>query len=137
MKKGFTLLELVVMVAVIAIIMTIIMAIMTNTFKANNRTMALQKINDNGSYALEQIRRYYLSQSICDGTALTIDANKVLKLNDSELTKKDEVKASDLNVNCDDKVKVLSVSFKLETGSDKGKEYQASKSFTTSVVLRN
>jgi len=135
MKKGFTLLELVVMVAVIAIIMTIIMAIMTNTFKANNRTMALQKINDNGSYALEQIRRYYLSQSICDGTALTIDANKVLKLNDSELTKKDEVKASDLNVNCDDKV--LSVSFKLETGSDKGKEYQASKSFTTSVVLRN
>ncbi len=126
------------MVAVIAIIMTIIMAIMTNTFKANNRTMALQKINDNGSYALEQIRRYYLSQSICDGTALTaltIDANKVLKLNDSELTKKDEVKASDLNVNCDDKV--LSVSFKLETGSDKGKEYQASKSFTTSVVLRN
>ncbi len=123
------------MVAVIAIIMTIITAIMTNTFKANNRTMALQKINDNGSYALEQIRRYYLSQSICDGTALTIDANKVLKLNDSELTKKDEVKASDLNVNCDDKV--LSVSFKLETGSDKGKEYQASKSFTTSVVLRN
>ncbi|HRS22862.1 MAG TPA: prepilin-type N-terminal cleavage/methylation domain-containing protein, partial [Candidatus Woesebacteria bacterium] len=74
MKKGFTLLELVVMVAVIAIIMTIITAIMTNTFKANNRTMALQKINDNGSYALEQIRRYYLSQSICDGTALTIDA---------------------------------------------------------------
>jgi len=116
-------------------IMTIVMAIMANTFKANNRSIAMQKISENGNYALEQIKRYYLSQSVCDETILTIDVGtKVLKLNTNELTK-NEVVASDLSVGCSGNM--LNVGFTLSTGTDRSKEYQSSKSFTTAVVLRN
>lgn len=140
MRKGFTLIEMMVVVAIMSVIMTVIMAIMANAFKANNRTKAMQKINENGSYAIEQIKRYYLSQSVCDETALTIyidplDASKkILKLNTSELTKS-EVQASDLLATCTGNV--LNVGFTLSVGSGLSQDFIASKPVTTTVVLRN
>jgi len=139
MRKGFTLIEIMVVIAITAVIMTIIMAIMANTFKASNRTKAMQKINENGSYAMEQIKRYYLSQSVCDAGLLTVGADNILKLNTTPVNAltKSEVIASDFSAACDVDLKVLSVGFTLSVGSNLSKEFYATKSFTSTVVLRN
>lgn len=134
-RAGFTLIEMMVVVAIMAVIMTVIMAIMANTFKANNRTKAMQKINENGSYAVEQIKRYYLSQSVCDETMLSINGTtKVLELGGTGITK-DDVIASGIGTTCNGNV--LEVGFTLSVGSNLSKDFISSKSFTTTVVLRN
>ena len=141
-QVGFTLLELMVVVAIIAVIMTVIMSIMANAFKANNRTTAMSKVNDNGSYALEQIRRYYLGQSVCDASALVVSNDFVLQLINSgtgetmSLTKKDEVLVNGgVSAECADGA--LNVGFTLSTGASKSLDYKSEKSFKTTVVLRN
>ena len=115
--------------------MTVIMAIMANTFQANNRTKAMQKINENGTYAMEQIKRYYLSQSVCDETAVSIDgATKIMKLNGTEITKNDVV-VSGIGATCEGNV--VNIGFTLSVGANLNNEYISSKSFETKVVLRN
>jgi len=139
MKRGFTLLELVVVVTVIAVIMVMIMTIMANTFKANNRTIAMGKVNENGSYALEQLRRYYLDKTICDNTAIgvtIVDGISRLTLNKVEITK-NEVNVGTTENSCDMDSNVLTIGFTLTAGADKSIEFQSSKSFTTKIVLRN
>ena len=115
---------------------------MANAFKANNRTTAMSKVNDNGSYALEQIRRYYLSQSVCDTNALTVSSDFILQLVNGgtgetmSLTKKDEVLVKgSLSAVCADGA--LNVGFTLSTGENKSVDYKSEKSFKTTVVLRN
>lgn len=135
MRKGFTLLELVVVVTVIAVIMVMVMTIMANTFKANNRTIAMGKINENGSYALEQIRRYFLDKTVCDGSVIRVTDN-ILYLNDVTITK-NEVSVGTTENSCDMDTNVLTIGFTLTAGADKSIEFQSSKSFTTKIVLRN
>lgn len=135
MKRGFSLLEMMVVIAIMSVIMTVIMAIMANTFKANNRTKAMQKINENGGYAIEQIKRYYLSQSVCDETAVSIDGEtRIIKLNDNDVTKNDVI-ASGIGATCEGNV--VNIGFTLSVGAGLNNEYFSSKSFETKVVLRN
>lgn len=140
MRKGFTLLELVVVVTVIAVIMVMVMTIMANTFKANNRTIAMGKINENGSYALEQIRRYYLDKTTCSDNAgigiTTISGINYLTLNNILITKS-EVDVGATENSCDVDNNVLTIGFTLTAGADKSIEFRSEKSFTTKIVLRN
>lgn len=61
MKKGFTLIEVMVVLGITGVIMTSVMAILSGSFKVNNRTKWLGKVEQNGSFALGEIRRNILN----------------------------------------------------------------------------
>jgi len=69
MKKGFTLIEILVVVAVLGIIMTTVVTIMLNSFKAKNRTDITNRLEAGGSYLIMDLRRNVLnsigSEIIC------------------------------------------------------------------------
>lgn len=66
MKKGFTLIEIMVVLAITGLIMASVMAILGGSFRVNNRNKWLGKIEENGGFALAEIRRNIL------------DANRIL-----------------------------------------------------------
>lgn len=63
---GFTLIEVMVVLAITGVIMASVMAILSGSFRANNRSKWLGKIDENGNFVLGEIRRNIL------------DANRIL-----------------------------------------------------------
>ena len=61
MKKGFTLIEILVVVAVLGIIMTTVVTILLNSFKAKNRTDITNRLEAGGSYLMMDLRRNILN----------------------------------------------------------------------------
>lgn len=54
-QNGFTLVEMLVVILVFTTISAIVIAILTTTFQGNNKTNALNLIQQNGNYAMTQV----------------------------------------------------------------------------------
>jgi type II secretory pathway pseudopilin PulG len=165
MKRAYSMVELIVVVGVIAGIMALIGGIMINTFKANNKTSMMQAVDENGSWAIEKIRQYVLSNSSntieCressgwqilvkdaeDGAGVRcigdIDYNVgIIKIVDEEVIKQDEVKVNcnTFGVKCDmtgDVVTGIGVSFYVFAGDTNSPGSFVDKIFNTKITLRN
>lgn len=61
MKKGFTLIETLVVVTVLGIIMTTVIGIMLNSFKAKGRTDITNRLEQSASYLMMELRRNILN----------------------------------------------------------------------------
>jgi len=56
-KKGFSLIEIIVVVAVMGFILTSITTVLVNSFKAKNRINWADKVEQNGAWILSEIRK--------------------------------------------------------------------------------
>ncbi len=61
MKKGFTLIEIVVVLTMMAIILASIVGALMSTFRANNKMSVTNKVTQNGNWALGEIRKNILN----------------------------------------------------------------------------
>lgn len=61
MKRGFTLIETLVVVSVLGIIMTTVVSIMLNTFKAKGRNDVTNRLEKSGNYLQMSLRRNILN----------------------------------------------------------------------------
>ena len=61
MKKGFTLIEILIVVAVVMVIMVSISGIMSGVFTSQNKNKAGDKITQNGSWILNELKKNILS----------------------------------------------------------------------------
>ena len=56
-KTGYTLIEIMVVVASISLIMTAVVGVVLGTFRTQNRTQSDNKISDNGSWIINELRK--------------------------------------------------------------------------------
>jgi len=61
MKKGFTLIEILVVISVILIIVTSISGVMSGVFSSQGKNKAIDKINQNGSWILNELKKTVLN----------------------------------------------------------------------------
>jgi len=61
MKKGFTLIEILIVVGVVMIIMVSISGVMSGVFTSQNRNKASDKITQNGSWILDELKKNILN----------------------------------------------------------------------------
>lgn len=66
MKKGFTLIEIVVVLTMMAIILAAIMGALVSTFRASNKVTVTNKVMENGNWALSEIRRNIINSKSID-----------------------------------------------------------------------
>jgi len=167
MKRGYSIVELVVVVGVVAGILAMIAGIMINTFKANNKTIMMQAVDENGSWAIEKIRQFVLSTSgstiectsdgqvrvkcpgdDCDGKGIyckgvSFDTGDGVIRNETEnLTKQNEVlvNCDTFGVKCDEADGVVTgvgLSFYMYTGETSSPSNFVGKTFNTKITLRN
>lgn len=165
-QKGFTLIELVVVVGVLGVVMITISSVMINSFRAKNRVELTDKIERNGSVVLTELQNQISGATgdgmLCVGSTLTLvnatdggttnlicyegqkiasaSANGVVDLTTSDVA----VSGCDSFVSCDlypgstDRVIQANMLIKLTIGDTNGgvSQYSA-RTFRTSVVVRN
>lgn len=160
-KQGFTLIEMVVVVSVLAVILVTITSMLINSFRARNRADLTDTLEQNGSYILSEITKNFLGSDMagvtCGGNSLTLinkkDGDQTVILctdganiasnsaNTVVLTK--GVTASNCSqfVSCEGtpgSVSAINVSFTLSSGAvGSGMENTDSRSFQTKVAARN
>jgi hypothetical protein len=61
MKKGFTLIEILIVVGVVMLIMVSISGIMSGIFNSQNKNKAIDKIDQNGSWILDELKKNILN----------------------------------------------------------------------------
>jgi prepilin-type N-terminal cleavage/methylation domain-containing protein len=164
MKIGFTLIEMVVVVSVLAVIMVTISSLLINSFKARNKINVSDVLEQNGSYVLSEVRNDFLNSdgknADCgDGTQLTLisrlDGNQtVIQCNEgADIASMSATMTVKLNhgvsvsncvqfVSCDTdadgNVTAINVGFTLSAGTaEAGVENSGSRSFQTKVAARN
>jgi type II secretory pathway pseudopilin PulG len=165
MKRGYSLVELIIIVGVIASITVMISGIMINTFKANNKTIMMRAVDENGSWAMERIRQYILSNSAStiecvnnagwqikikgaeDGSGVRCVGDINYNLGTIRSVDDDLIKENEAKVNCDtfgaecfmsgETVTGIGVSFYIFAGDTNSPGNFVSKVFNTKVTLRN
>lgn len=161
--KGFTLIEMVVVTAVVGMMMLAVTGILISSLQSRNLTRMADVVSANGNYALEEIKKNLLNadsetvvcpvgvgssigfESALDGmtTTLTCTENARVASNSANLTG-GEVKLSDCGsfVNCQTgmlgSVAIVAVKFSLSAGDVAGgvKDF-VEKTFEMTVTLRN
>ncbi len=61
MKKGFTLIEILVVISVILVVIASISGVMSGVFSSQNRNKATDKINQNGGFILAELKKNMLN----------------------------------------------------------------------------
>lgn len=163
-KKGFTLLETLVVISVFAVVATLGIGFLNTVLKGGTKTSIVSEIKQNGNYVMEVISYY-----IRNATAITNCASNTLSLqgidnsivtfsllptdnlnfnnriasNSMSLTNadiKDGVDVTSFTFSCNTTTTppVVSISFTLTNGlqAPAGQEAKASQTFSTSVSLR-
>jgi len=69
-KRGFTLVELLVVVAVFGSIMAIVIGVVTSTLRGANKSRTISKVRENGNYAIFQISRTIKYAKTIDGASM-------------------------------------------------------------------
>lgn len=158
-RQGFTLIETVVVVSVLAIIMITITSLLINSFKARNRVDLTDVLEQNGSYVLSQITSNFLNSdgknTVCSGSSLTfvslqngasttILCNEGGNIASNSASLTGGVTASNCTqfVSCDTdaigNVTAINVGFTLSSGVvGSGVENAGARSFQTKVATRN
>ncbi len=161
MKKGFTLIELVVSTGVAALVILAISSILMDSFKARLRVQMGDRVQTNGNWAISELRRNVINarQVNCEATDprvvtvtdefgvgsslfCDIDAKKIASISavrTIDLTSGDVV-VTDCSqfASCEtvgSKVRAVNFSFVLESGT--GAEALISKEFDSKVTVRN
>jgi len=62
-KKGFTLIEIIVVTGAVGLIMVALIGIVLSTFKSQNRTKAKNLVSQNGAWILSELKRDILTSS--------------------------------------------------------------------------
>lgn len=158
-KNGFTIIEMVVIVSVMAVIIVTIVSILLNSFKARNRVDVTDTLEENGSYVLGAITNDFLNSdgkhAVCGGNSLTfvskqdggtttITCNETGDIASNSASLTQGVTASNCAgfVSCDTdsdgNVAAINISFTLSAGtSGSGAENAASRPFQAKVAVRN
>lgn len=161
-NQGFTLIEIVVVTAIVGVVMVAILSVVTATFKSQNLSKSNSKVVNNGNWILGELRKNVLnSKSIKCISPTEVD---LINSTDNKLTKitcannsSNRVKISSLSAETieltDDEINVISCSNfvtcttlpSLEVGSVKFNfgigattaGVGATKSFSLDVTVRN
>lgn len=158
-RQGFTLIETVVVVSVLAVIIVTITSLLVNSFKARSKINLADTLEQNGSYILSQITNDFLNSdggnAICGGSSLTLVSRQdggttVIQCNEganiasnsASLTQGVTVSNCGQFVSCDlgtdGKVSAINIDFTLSSGTaGAGVENTGSRSFQTKVAARN
>ena len=163
-QKGYTLIEIMVVVGSVSLIMMAVTGVILGSFRAQNRTKMDNKIMENGSWIINELRKNvfnsYSDEIECNDDGKSV---QVMNLNDGDITTlscreidnkfkiaSDSAKSLVLNnnevevVNCTnfvtcekvgDKVSWVGFNFILRYISNNG--IGASQVFSTKVTLRN
>ena len=81
-KTGFTLVEIIIVVASIGLIMTAITGITLSIFKSQNRTQSTNKVVNNGNFILNELKRDILNSSSSQITCIDNYSVGMINLND-------------------------------------------------------
>ena len=153
-QKGYTLVEIMVVVSAVGLIMTAMIGVILSGFKAQNRTKSDSKVAENGSWIIKELRNNIFNSKILecgeDGKSVQIESindGKITTLSCDQVTKKiastsatekelnsDEVEVVDCNdfVICEDSGVVFKFSLGPTTNG-----VGSSQVFSTKVTLRN
>ena len=75
MKKGFTLLELLMVVSLLGLVLIVVSGLLGSMFSGSGKSRALQAVKENGQFALstmERTSRRAKSLTMCSGGTLTV-----------------------------------------------------------------
>lgn len=161
-NRGYTLIEIVVVVASVGMIMTAVVGMVLGTFRAQNRTESNNKVTENGSWIMNELRKNvfnsYAEDTVCSGDGLSVEikslvdgqittlscdkfTNKIASVSATKtsLLNSDEVEVVDCTdfAVCEsngDKVSGVVFNFTLEATT---KGIGSTQAFTTKVTLRN
>jgi prepilin-type N-terminal cleavage/methylation domain-containing protein len=165
MKQGYTLIEIVVVVAATGLIMTAVVGVILGTFRAQNRTKSDNKITETGSWIINELRKNVFNsdgnsvecgedkksvviKSLNDGNLTTLSCsqldNKIASVSAVGVGNTYALNTNEVNIiNCDNFADcevtngtVTGVTFNFMLSSDT-KGIGSSKTFTTKVTLRN
>ncbi len=163
-RNGFTLIEMMVVVAVLAVIMVTVVSVLLNSFKASSRVDVADRIEQNGQYALNEIRNNFLTSNGLNVTCNTGDSitymnqldgnvNTLQCIEGGAIASVSATTTTNLTVgvsasNCNNfvtcevtstgMVTSANIGFTLSTGvPNSGSENYVSRSFTTKVAVRN
>jgi prepilin-type N-terminal cleavage/methylation domain-containing protein len=161
MRKGFTLIEMVVVTALLALVILAVMGVFFNSMKATALLRTEQKIDESGKLVTERIGRGIRSMAsiqnydtVCDGlpkgsitmvnregqtVELTCVADRITLGGESISPSNLTADCADFNVSCNtaDKSPVVEVNFSLTAAAgtyDSGVE--KSRDFSTEVMIR-
>ena len=158
-KNGFTIIEMVVVTAAIAMIMVAVISVVVATFRSQNQTKSNSKVSSGGNWILTELKREVLSSDgeniVCLDNQLTLtDVNDgevvVISCDDSEGNEVITANSTNLNsgdisiIDCSEFVscttlpslEVSEVNFKFGVKSDTV-GIEASQDFELSVSVRN
>jgi len=162
-KFGFTLIEIVVVVASVGLIMTSVIGVVLGTFKSQNREKSTNKVMENGSWIINELRKNTLNSEsttiVCNTDKLSVemvnmadqgksvfDCNQISnKIASTSATRESVLNSSEVNitdcsnfVECtvDSSEKVTTVTFNFDIGATTS-GVSVSKNFNTTVTLRN
>ena len=166
-KNGFTLIELVVAIAIVAVVVSAMVGLMLDSMRSTTKTIALERIEEQGSQAMREIRKNILladpTTLICpSGPSSSLTFNSRTDGNDISLTCADtgimyssvaagetiQLTSSDVGVSggcgefirsCvnDSNTPVINVRFSLYLVSGGDRVTSASKTFESTMVVRN
>jgi len=148
-RAGFTLIEIIVVVGVLGVIMSVIVGIMTNTFKSKNKIFYRQKVEENGEWIISEIRKTILNASLVElgegNKLLNVyggdEGDKEISCIGGDILIDDQVLNTGVGVSCSDFVidnKTVTIGFTLSAGNKElGVDNYAVRSFETKITLRN
>jgi len=165
MKKGFTLIELVVVTGLLGLVVVTVTGVFLNSMKATAKMELDQRLDESGNLVVERLSRSIMSMGLVedyDSVCLTgIALNSITLVNrdgdSSVLTCVDErislgsesISPADLRVDCtdgfsiycdaNDRVPAIEVNFTVSSktgGGTYGEGAEVEKSFSTKVMMR-
>jgi len=146
-KRAFTLIEIVVVVAVLGVIMVSVTGILINSFKSKNITNAQQLVDESGSFVITEIRRRILPatalETIVNGFSFEeLGVTVPVVCSENVITMGSSTLSTGATVSCGNFAtingKILSIGFTMSVGSAAaGADNFAQKSFQTEMVMRN
>lgn len=157
-KKGFTLIEILVVISVLAIIMVIGSSSFFNLLKGSTKTRTANLVKQNGDYALAVMERMIRNAQDIDAANCTLGMDEITIVNpdgkstvfsciDNPISSNsaklisDQVIVDDCLFDCQDggyfDPDVVTIDFTLSTGDPTQPEEYTTVNFKTTVVLRN
>lgn len=150
-QKGYTLVEIIVVVAAVGLIMTAMIGVILSSFKAQNSVKSDNKVTENGSWIIKELRNNIFNSKILecgqDGKSIqltSLDDKQITTLSCDKTGNKIASNSASLNngevniVDCSDFVKCedSGVVFKFIL-EPKIKGVGSSQVFSTKVTFRN
>lgn len=148
-RAGFTLIEIVVVVGVLGVIMSVIVGIMTNTFKSKNKIFYRQKVEENGEWIISEMRKLVLNAGMIEKVEgqnkIRVlggdDGDKEISCDNNNILIDSQVLNVGVTANCSEFTvdnKTVNIGFTLSAGNiNLGVDNYAIRSFETKITLRN